>query len=261
MTATAGYLFEGADWEFEKLQRIHDACEPHSHAKISAFFKPKNPRYALSFSACDPQAVIEAIICLLSGPCGGIDVPGAARMNAAPGQGSSSSFGRNCVHGSAPTFAREHEALVALLGDLGALPAIPADAFRAEVRQEAARLAGDIGAHVPGIGARQQRPVHDFGDMRAPRVLRLRGRLDRRKLISAHVGDAFGDPLDVLLDRHRHVRQHRGALRAGDREQVRVASYGQPEISLRALLPFLRLMSLVTDMAAAEGYVARLSIQ
>jgi stage V sporulation protein R len=27
MTATAGYLFEGADWDFEKLQRIHHACE------------------------------------------------------------------------------------------------------------------------------------------------------------------------------------------------------------------------------------------
>jgi hypothetical protein len=25
MTATAGYLFEGADWDFSKLQRIHDA--------------------------------------------------------------------------------------------------------------------------------------------------------------------------------------------------------------------------------------------
>jgi stage V sporulation protein R len=27
MTATAGYLFEGVDWDFSKLQRIHDACE------------------------------------------------------------------------------------------------------------------------------------------------------------------------------------------------------------------------------------------
>src|SRR4029450_4944613 len=127
------------------------------HAKISDFFKPKNRRFALSFSACDPQAVIEAIICFLSGArtreisaksstCGGIAVPGAARMNDAPGQGRSSSFGRNCVHGSAPTFAREHEALVALLGDLGALPAIPADAFRAEVTQAAARASGESGA-------------------------------------------------------------------------------------------------------------------
>jgi len=27
MTATAERLFEGADWDFPKLQRIHDACE------------------------------------------------------------------------------------------------------------------------------------------------------------------------------------------------------------------------------------------
>jgi len=27
MTATAGRLFEGADWDFLTLQRIHDACE------------------------------------------------------------------------------------------------------------------------------------------------------------------------------------------------------------------------------------------
>src|ERR1700716_654950 len=27
MTATAECLFEGADWDFQKLQRIHDACE------------------------------------------------------------------------------------------------------------------------------------------------------------------------------------------------------------------------------------------
>src|SRR5258706_15302835 len=41
MTATAGYLFEGADWEFEKLQRIHDACEPHLHAKFQLFLNQK----------------------------------------------------------------------------------------------------------------------------------------------------------------------------------------------------------------------------
>jgi hypothetical protein len=34
----------------------------------------------------------------------------------------------------------------------------------------------------------------------------------------------FGDPLDVLLDGQRLVRQYRGALRAVDHEQVRVAS-------------------------------------
>ena len=123
-------------------------------------------------------------------------MPGVATLDAAPGQSSLSLFGRNWVHRPALTLAREQEALVALLGDLIALPAVPADAFRAEVGQEAARLPGDVGSHVPGIDARHQARVHDLGDMGAPRVLRLRDRLDRCKLGSSHVGDAFGDPLD-----------------------------------------------------------------
>ena len=92
-------------------------------------------------------------------------MPGVATLNAVPGLGSFSLLGRNRVHGPALTLAREHEALVALLGDLIALPAVPADAFRAEVGQEAARLPGDVGSHVPGIGARHQARVHDLGDM------------------------------------------------------------------------------------------------
>ena len=42
-------------------------------------------------------------------------------------------LGRLCTHGPALTLTREHETLVALLGDLGALPAVAADALRAEV--------------------------------------------------------------------------------------------------------------------------------
>src|SRR3979411_1346991 len=34
MTATAGYLFEGADWDFTKLQRIHDACEEIARSEL-----------------------------------------------------------------------------------------------------------------------------------------------------------------------------------------------------------------------------------
>ena len=137
-------------------------------------------------------------------------------------QGSMNLFGSS-LHGAALTLAREHEALVAFLSNLGAFPAVSGDAFRAEVRQEAAWLAGDVGAHVPGICARHQGRVDDLGDMRAPCALRLRRRLDHCKLVSSHVRDAFRDPLDVLFDRYRHVGQHRGTLRAGDREQVRKA--------------------------------------
>ena len=83
----------------------------------------------------------------------GITMPGAATLNAAPDQGSLSLFGRNRVHGPALALAREHEALVALLCDLGALSAVSADALRAEVGQESTRLTFYVGAHVPGIGA------------------------------------------------------------------------------------------------------------
>src|SRR3982074_3551281 len=34
MTATAGCLFEGADWDFTKLQRIHDACEEIARSEL-----------------------------------------------------------------------------------------------------------------------------------------------------------------------------------------------------------------------------------
>src|SRR5215469_10751544 len=117
-------------------------------------------------------------------------------MDAAPGQGLQSLLGCNRVHGSALPLAREREALVALFGDLGALPSITPDAFRAEIWQEAPRLSVDVGAHVPGIGAGHQSRVHDLCDMGAPRILCLRSRFDGRELVSSHVSDALGDPLD-----------------------------------------------------------------
>src|SRR5262249_43243019 len=97
-----------------------------------------------------------------------------------PGKRQSGLFGRDRVRGPTLTCAGERKPLVAVLGDFGALPAISADAFRAEIRQEAARLALDVGAHVPGIGAGHQSCVYDLCDMGAPYLLRLRCRLDGR---------------------------------------------------------------------------------
>src|SRR4029077_6797329 len=149
-------------------------------------------------------------------------------------------FSRNRVRRSALTLAREYEALVALLGDLGASPAVAADALGAEIRQEAPRLALDVSAHIPGIRARHQRCAHDLCDMGAPCVLCLRSRFDGRKLVSSHVGNALGDPFHMLLNRHRHVGKYRWTLRTSDHAHVWLACHSQAEVSLRPVLPFLR---------------------
>jgi hypothetical protein len=72
-----------------------------------------------------------------------------------------------------------------------------------------------------------------------PLILCLRRRLDRDLAGLAHVGDAVGDPFHMLLDGYRHIRQHRRALRAGDREQIGEAGDGDAKISVRTIRPLL----------------------
>ena len=40
MTATAERLFEGADWDFSKLQRIHDACDEIARSELGLDIYP-----------------------------------------------------------------------------------------------------------------------------------------------------------------------------------------------------------------------------
>ncbi len=40
MTATAARLFEGAEWDFAKLQRIHDACEEIARSELGLDIYP-----------------------------------------------------------------------------------------------------------------------------------------------------------------------------------------------------------------------------
>ena len=40
MTATAARLFEGAEWDFQKLQRIHDACEEIARSELGLEIYP-----------------------------------------------------------------------------------------------------------------------------------------------------------------------------------------------------------------------------
>jgi len=57
----------------------------------------------------------------------------------------------------------------------------------------------------------------------------MRSMLPNRPHGVPHVGNAAGNPLDVLLDRYRHVAKHRRAARTGNHEQVRKASDLRPK--------------------------------
>src|SRR5262249_2820686 len=114
--------------------------------------------------------------------------------------------------------AVQHEADVALLGDIVRLLAVDADA--ADVRQEQPRLGRDVRAHVPGVGQRVERLVRLLLHVLRPLLGRVDGRLDRLDPALAQEAQAVVDPLDVLLDRDRDVAEDGRAARAGDREQV-----------------------------------------
>src|SRR5438477_4623751 len=133
----------------------------------------------------------------------------------------------------------QRETLVPVHCDFVTPLPVSGNPFRIQIGQEGAGLAGDVRAHVPGIGARHQRHAGDLIHMSHPPLLRLGGRLDDCVASLAHMVDAIGYPFHMLLDRHRHVRQHRRALRAGDREKVRETSDGNPEIAVRAVGPRL----------------------
>jgi hypothetical protein len=51
----------------------------------------------------------------------------------------------------------------------------------------------------------------------------------------AHRDEGIRDPVDVLLDRHDHVAQHRRASRAGDDEHVREVGDGEAEDAVSRL--------------------------
>src|SRR5262250_3425572 len=95
--------------------------------------------------------------------------------------------------------ARHDKTLVALGGDLVANLPVRPDA--ADIGHEDARLAGNVGAHVPGIGLRIERGPGDLVDMGDPLVLGALLSLHGIELAIAHVADDVRDPVDVLLDR------------------------------------------------------------
>ena len=134
-----------------------------------------------------------------------------------------------------PTGTGELEAEHAAAGNLVADAAVGTDATG--IGHHAPRLAGNIGARVPGVRQPVQRQRCAIGHVLRPAVLRRFGGFDRREAGVAHRNQPFDDPIRVLFDRHRHVRQHGRAAGPGDHEQVREISHGQSKICLRPVGP------------------------
>ena len=65
------------------------------------------------------------------------------------------------------------------------------------------------------------------------------GRLDRLDAFRAHVLEASGHPVDVLLDRHGHVRQDGRAAGPGEHEEVRESGGHEPQVRGRPGRPLL----------------------
>ena len=72
-----------------------------------------------------------------------------------------------------------------------------------------------------------------------PGVLGLDGGVDRNEVSRPQVGDAVGDPVDVLLDRHEHVDEHGRAARPRDGEQVRESRGRDAEVRARPGRPLV----------------------
>src|SRR5947209_180158 len=90
------------------------------------------------------------------------------------------------------------KALIALGRDFVADLAIDADP--ADIGHEDLRLAGDVGAHVPGVGLRIERGVRDLVHVRHPFVLGFFLRLYANNTTVAHITNAVADPVNMLFD-------------------------------------------------------------
>ena len=85
-----------------------------------------------------------------------------------------------------------------------------------------------------------------------PGVFVLARRFDRCGADVAHMAEAIGEPVDMLLDRLDHARQHRRAAGTRDHEQVRKAFRRNAEIGAGAGLPFFGERAAI---AAGDAYL------
>ena len=134
--------------------------------------------------------------------------------------------------------AGEFEAQHAAADDLVADAAVGADA--AGIRHHAVDLAGNVGARVPGVRQPMQRHRRTIGHVPRPAGLGGLGCFHGREAGLAQRRQAVDHPVGMLLDRDRHVRQHRRAAGPGNHEEVGKARDGEAEIGLRSLRPDVR---------------------
>jgi hypothetical protein len=92
-------------------------------------------------------------------------------------------------------------------------------------------------------------------DVGHPGILCLGRRLDRLEVLCPQVGEAIGDPVDVLLDGDHHVADHGRAARSGDGEEIRKAGDGDAEVGTRSVGPLVpqRAASPAADVDAEQG--------
>src|SRR6266852_1606149 len=131
----------------------------------------------------------------------------------------------------------------------------------AGVEKHLALLAWDVGAHVPGLRAREQSRPDQFGDMVAPGFLRFRRRLDPAEVVTPHVLDARDDEVTLQLGAGRPVAERRRALRAVDIEQIREVRARYAQMRARAAGPFLTQRLAVGAASVDAGQAAREEIE
>ena len=132
---------------------------------------------------------------------------------------------------------RQIEAEVVLDHHLVASGPVGVDA--PDIGQEHARLARNVGPHIPRVGRRVQGDGGAVVDVLVPARFRHLGGFDRLEALNSQVVEAVDDPVDVLLDRHDHVGQHRRASGPGEGEEVRETDGRETEVGRRTVGPLL----------------------
>src|ERR1051325_9844863 len=129
------------------------------------------------------------------------------------------------------------EAFVALGRDLIAFLLV--GGHPADIWHEDTRLPGDIGADIPRVREGIEGTVRDLVVVLHPSSFGLFLCFDAAEPSVAHVLQAIGDPVHVLLASQDHLAFDAGALRAGDHEEVRKPGNHDAEIGSRTVFPFL----------------------